>query len=167
MFIVSGILIDRYGVKLVYGVATVWWSIAARLHAAAGSAWSLGAFRFLLGAAESANFVAAEKVAAEWYPPKERGTLNGFVQAATVTGALITPPVVVWLAERYGWRAAFMFTCSLGLFWVLAWAWLYHFPARHPRITAAELIGRGKLVLSTRKLVMLAAAAAMPVGCCC
>jgi MFS transporter, ACS family, hexuronate transporter len=255
MFIVSGILIDRYGVKLVYGVATVWWSIAAMLHAAAGSAWGLGAFRFLLGAAESANFVAAEKVAAEWYPPRERGTLNGFVQAATVTGALITPPVVVWLAERYGWRAAFLFTGSLGLFWVLAWAWLYHFPARHPRITQAELqlvrggepteetktrfelarwlqflrfpqtwgllfariisdplwwfylfwmpkylteargltlvqmasvawipylaadagsllggwysgvlIGRGKLVLSARKLVMLAAAAAMPIG---
>jgi len=139
MFIVSGILIDRYGVKVVYGVATVWWSVAAMLHAAAGSAWGLGAFRFLLGTAESANFVAAEKVAAEWYPPRERGTLNGLVQAATVMGALVTPPVVVSLSHLYGWRAAFLFTGSLGLFWVVAWAWLYHAPSRHPRITPREL----------------------------
>lgn len=139
MFIVSGVLIDRYGVKLIYGVATVWWSLAAMMHATAGSAWGLGAFRLLLGAGESANFVAAEKVAAEWYPPGERGTLNGLVQAAAVTGALITPPVVVWLAQKYGWRAAFLFTGSLGLFWVIAWVWLYHFPTRHPRITREEL----------------------------
>lgn len=139
MFIVSGILIDRYGVKLVYGVATVWWSVAAMLHATASSALGFGVFRFLLGTAESANFVAAEKVAAEWYPPKERGTLNGLVQAASVTGALITPPVVVWLSLRYGWRAAFFFTGSLGLFWAVAWVRLYHFPTRHPRITDEEL----------------------------
>jgi MFS transporter, ACS family, aldohexuronate transporter len=139
MFIVSGVLIDRYGVKLVYGVATVWWSLAAMLHAAASSAFGFGAFRFLLGAAESANFVGAQKVAAEWYPPEERGTMNGLVQAATVTGALITPPAVVYLAQKYGWRAAFLFTGSLGLFWVIAWVWMYHFPARHPRLGDEEL----------------------------
>ncbi|MCI0391628.1 MAG: MFS transporter [Acidobacteria bacterium] len=140
MFIVSGILIDRYGVKMVYAVATAWWSIAAMLHAVASSAMGLGVFRFLLGTAESANFVGAEKVAAEWYPPKDRGTLNGLVQAGTVTGALITPPIVVWLSERYGWRAAFLFTGSLGLFWVIAWLAIYHLPERHPRITEEELL---------------------------
>jgi ACS family hexuronate transporter-like MFS transporter len=139
MYIVSGLLIDRYGVKLIYGAATVWWSVAAMLHATASSAFGFGVFRFLLGTAESANFVAAEKVAAEWYPPKERGTLNGLVQAATVTGALITPPVVVLLSLRYGWRAAFLFTGSLGLIWAVAWVRLYHLPQHHPRITEEEL----------------------------
>lgn len=139
MYIVSGLLIDRYGVKLIYGAATIWWSIAAMLHATASSTFGLGVFRFLLGTAESANFVAAEKVAAEWYPPKERGTLNGLVQAATVTGALITPPVVVWLSLRYGWRAAFLFTGSLGLIWAIAWVRFYHLPEHHPRITEEEL----------------------------
>lgn len=139
MYIVSGLLIDRYGVKLIYGAATTWWSIAAMLHATASSTFGLGVFRFLLGTAESANFVAAEKVAAEWYPPKERGTLNGLVQAATVTGALITPPVVVWLSLSYGWRAAFLFTGSLGLIWAIAWMRFYHLPENHPRITEEEL----------------------------
>lgn len=139
MYIGSGLLIDRYGVKLIYGIATVWWSIAAMLHATAHSALSLGIFRFLLGAGESANFIAAEKVAAEWYPPRERGTLNGLVQAGAVTGAIVTPPVVVFLMLQYGWRVAFLATGSLGIFWVIAWWRLYHLPEHHPRITREEL----------------------------
>jgi ACS family hexuronate transporter-like MFS transporter len=139
MFIVAGLLIDRYGTKLVYGAAAVWWSVAAMLHAAAGSAFGFGAARFLLGTAESANFVGAQKVAAEWFPPRDRGTLNGWVQAGTVTGAVLTPPAVIWMADRWGWRAAFLFTGSLGLVWAVAWFWFYHLPEHHPRISPAEL----------------------------
>jgi MFS transporter, ACS family, hexuronate transporter len=139
MFIVSGLLIDRYGTKLIFGAAAAWWSVAAMLHAVAGSAFGFGVFRFLLGAAESANFVGAQKVAAEWFPPQDRGTLNGWVQAGTVTGALVTPPLVVWLAAAYGWRAAFVVTGAVGLLWVVAWWRFYHLPEQHPRITPAEL----------------------------
>lgn len=147
MFILAGLLIDRYGTKLVYGVAAAWWSVAAMLHAAAGSALGFGVFRFLLGTAESANFVAAQKVAAEWFPPKDRGTLNGWVQAGSVTGAVITPPAVIWMADRWGWRAAFLFTGALGLLWVLAWFSCYHLPEKHPLITEAEraLINGGEM----------------------
>lgn len=139
MYIVAGILLDRYGTKLVFGIAALWWSLAAMLHAAVSSAFGFGAMRFLLGTAESANFVAAQKVAAEWFPPRDRGTLNGLVQAGTVTGAILTPPLVVWLAASYGWRAAFLITGALGLLWVVIWLWFYHLPAAHPRITADEL----------------------------
>lgn len=139
MYIVAGLLIDRYGTKLIYGVAAVWWSLAAMLHAATSSVLGFSTVRFLLGTAESANFVAAQKVAAEWFPPKDRGTLNGLVQAGTVTGAIITPPVVIWLADRWGWRSAFLFTGALGLVWAVAWFWFYHLPEHHPRISAGEL----------------------------
>lgn len=139
MYIGAGLLLDRYGTKIVFGIAAVWWSLAAMLHGVASSALGFGGFRFLLGTAESANFVAAQKVAAEWFPPKDRGTLNGWVQAGTVTGAIITPPMVVWLADRYGWRAAFLFTGALGLLWTMAWFWFYHLPEKHPNISAEEL----------------------------
>jgi ACS family hexuronate transporter-like MFS transporter len=139
MYIGAGLLLDRYGTKLVFGVAALWWSLAAMLHGVASTAFGFGAFRFLLGTAESANFVGAQKVAAEWFPPKDRGTLNGWVQAGTVTGAIITPPAVIWLADRYGWRSAFLFTGALGLIWAIAWFWFYHLPENHPNISADEL----------------------------
>lgn len=139
MFIVAGLLIDRYGTKFIYGAAAAWWSVAAMLHSTAGSALGFGVWRFLLGVAESANFVGAQKVAAEWFPPKDRGTLNGWVQAGTVTGAVITPPAVIWIAQHWGWRTAFLFTGALGVIWVLAWIWFYQLPQQHPRISAEEL----------------------------
>jgi ACS family hexuronate transporter-like MFS transporter len=139
MFIGAGLLIDRYGTKLIYGVAAVWWSVAAMLHALVSSTFGFGAFRFLLGTAESANFVGAQKVAAEWFPPRDRGTLNGLVQAGSVTGAVITPPLVIWMADQWGWRSAFLFTGALGLIWAIAWFWFYHLPEQHPRVSKEEL----------------------------
>ena len=46
---VSGPLIDRLGTRLGYALTMLWWSAAAALHALTRGAWSLGAFRFLLG----------------------------------------------------------------------------------------------------------------------
>lgn len=139
MFIGAGLLIDRYGTKLIFGVAAVWWSVAAMSHALAATALGFGAFRFLLGTAESANFVGAQKVAAEWFPPKDRGILNGLVQAGSVTGAVITPPLVIWLANHWGWRSAFLLTGALGLLWAWVWFRFYHLPEQHPRVSAEEL----------------------------
>ncbi len=139
MFIFAGLLIDRWGVKLVYGAATAWWSIAEILHALVHSSIGLGVSRFLLGIGESFNFIAATAVASEWYPPKERALLNGLANAAAVTGAIITPPLVVWLALQWGWRAAFVVTGLFGFVWLAGWLVLYHLPEKHPWITKEEL----------------------------
>ena len=139
MYVVAGVIIDRWGVKLVYGAATVWWSIAAILHAAVHSAIGLGIYRFLLGVGESFNFIAATAVASEWYPPKDRAMLSGLANAAAVTGAIVSPPLVVWLMLQWGWRAAFIVTGALGFVWLIGWMALYHLPERHPRITPEEL----------------------------
>jgi len=138
-YIIAGIIIDRWGVKIAYGGAMAWWSIAAILNAFARSVWGLGSFQFLLGVGESFNFIAAQKVAAEWYPPKERALLNGLSNAAAVVGAIITPPLVVWLMHLWNWRIAFVVTGAMGLLWLIPWYFLYYSPAKHPRITSQEL----------------------------
>ena len=69
---VSGPLIDRLGTRLGYALTMLWWSAAAALHAFTRGAWSLGAFRFLLGMGEAGNWPAGVKVVAEWFPAEER-----------------------------------------------------------------------------------------------
>src|ERR1700730_7672635 len=59
---VSGPLIDRFGTRLGYGLCVAWWSISAILHAFSRGAFSLGAFRFLLGMGEPGNWQALVKV---------------------------------------------------------------------------------------------------------
>lgn len=139
MYVVSGVIVDRWGTRIGLGVFMVWWSVANMLHAFVNNALQLGFFRFLLGAGESGNFMAATKATSEWFPAKERAFVNGLVNAGAAVGAIVSGPTIVWLYLRYGWRSTFVITGALGLVWMCAWLYFYYLPQRHPRITQEEL----------------------------
>ena len=138
MYIVWGLIIDRWGTRIALATSMTWWSVANAAHALAQGAFGLGVFRALLGIGESGNFLAAEKAISEWFPPKERGFANGLVNAAAATGAILAPPVIVWIFSLWGWRAAFVVTGSLGLVWMFFWLRWYWIPAQHARVTQQE-----------------------------
>jgi ACS family hexuronate transporter-like MFS transporter len=138
MYIVWGLVIDRWGTRTALAVSMVWWSLANAGHAVARGAVGLGVFRALLGIGESGNFLAAEKAISEWFPPKERGFANGLVNAAAATGAVLAPPLIVWIFQLWGWRPAFVITGALGFVWMAFWLRWYWVPALHPRVTAEE-----------------------------
>jgi len=138
MYVVSGIIVDRFGTRLSLFAFMAWWSVSNMLHAFATTGMHLGAFRFLLGIGESGNFMAAFKVTSEWYPPKERALVNGLVQAGAAVGAIIATPLVTWIALTWGWRPAFVVTGAFGLVWLALWWAIYYLPAEHPFITEAE-----------------------------
>ena len=141
-FLVAGKFIDRFGTRIGYAVAIVWWSLAAGLHALARTPFQLGFWRFMLGFGEAGNFPAAIKAVAEWFPKKDRAFATGVFNAGTNVAATIGPPVFVTLNAAYGWRAAFVITSATGLIWVVLWLLMYRKPpgleqeeqAREPRV---------------------------------
>ncbi len=137
-FIFAGRITDWLGTRVSLAAFIVWWSVANIMTSLSRSAFSLGAFRFLLGIGEPGNYTAAPKAVSEWFPPKERALVVGIYTAGATLGATIAPPVIAVLATRWSWRAAFVLTGSLGLLWVIPWLWLYQRPEKHPRITPAE-----------------------------
>jgi ACS family hexuronate transporter-like MFS transporter len=139
MFTVAGVVMDWLGTRLGYAISIAWWSVAAMAHALARGAISFGAARFLLGAGEAGNFPAAIKAVAEWFPKRERALATGVFNAGPTVGAVIAPPLIVWLTLRWGWRAAFIFTGALGFLWLFFWLAVYRLPGRHPWITSDEL----------------------------
>lgn len=139
MYIGSGILVDRWGTRVSLAVFIVWWSIANMLHGFARSATQLGLFRFLLGVGEPGNFMTAVRVTSEWFPPKEKALVLGFVNAGAAVGAIIAAPLVAWITLSYGWRVAFVATGALGFIWLIAWLLFYRLPAQHPWISKEEL----------------------------
>ena len=139
MMMVSGNLIDRLGTRLGYALAMIWWSLAAMAHALARGAFSFGVARFFLGAGEAGNFPAAIKTVAEWFPPRERALATGIFNAGTNVGAVLAPPLVVWLTLKWGWQEAFIFTGALGFIWLAFWLLIYRQPAQHANLTAQEL----------------------------
>jgi MFS transporter, ACS family, hexuronate transporter len=125
---VSGVLIDRLGTKLGYALCILWWSIATLLHVFASGVWSLGAFRFLLGVGEAGNWPAGVKVVAEWFPEKERALASGIFNSGSAVGAILAPPLIVWIVLRQGWKTAFLFVGASGLLWLALWWFIYQTP---------------------------------------
>lgn len=137
-FLFMGKLIDRFGTKIGYAVAIVWWSLAAAGHALSRGALGLGVWRALLGLGEAGNFPAAIKSVAEWFPKKDRALATGIFNAGTNVASMIGPPIFVWMVQHYGWRDCFLITGGLGFVWVVLWLLHYQLPAKHPRVNQAE-----------------------------
>jgi ACS family hexuronate transporter-like MFS transporter len=125
----SGGVIDRLGTKIGYALCVGVWSAAAALHALARGAFSLGAYRFLLGIGEAGNWPGAVKVVSEWFPKKERALASGIFNSGSAVGAILGPPVVGLLVLHLGWQSAFLFVGLTGFIWMVAWFFLYRTPA--------------------------------------
>jgi MFS transporter, ACS family, hexuronate transporter len=137
--LVSGRLIDKFGSKVGYALAITVWSLAGMATSLARSAFGFGVARAALGLGEAANFPAAIKTVAEWFPKKERALTTGIFNAGTNVGAVIAPLTVPWIAIHWGWQWAFVLTGALGFLWLLFWLPNYRKPEAQPRLSQSEL----------------------------
>jgi ACS family hexuronate transporter-like MFS transporter len=126
---VSGPLVDRLGTRIGYALCMAWWSISAILHMLARGAWSLGAYRFLLGMGEAGNWPAGLKVVSEWFPESERALASGMFNSGSAIGAILAPPLVAWILLQFGWQWAFAAVGAAGLIWLAIWWPVYYTPA--------------------------------------
>ena len=133
-----GRVIDKFGTRISYAVAIVVWSLAGCFHAAARGPLGFGIARFFLGLGESANFPAAIKATAEWFPVKERALATGIFNAGSNVGAVVSPIIVTCVTVAYGWQAAFIITGALGLVWMVFWLLFYRIPKDAKKLSRAE-----------------------------
>lgn len=133
-----GRFIDWVNTRRGFVVSVVGWSLAGIAHAFGGSVLSFSIFRFALGATEAGSFPASVKTVAEWFPEKERTIATGIFNMGAGLGAVVAPPIVVFITHHFGWRVAFIATGLAGFIWVLAWLLLYHPLDKHPMVTAQE-----------------------------
>jgi MFS transporter, ACS family, hexuronate transporter len=108
------------------------------LHATARSVYQLAAFRFLLGLGEAGNWPGAAKVAAEWFPVRERAFAMGIFNSGASIGALVAPPLIVWVALTFGWRYAFFIGAILSSIVMVIWFFFYQTPDKHPTLSDEE-----------------------------
>jgi ACS family hexuronate transporter-like MFS transporter len=136
--LISGRVIDKIGTKLGYLLATTLWSIAAIGHAFVTSTLGFIVARSALGITESANFPAAIKTVAEWFPKKERALATGIFNSGTNIGAVLAPLTVPYITVAWGWEWAFVITGAIGFIWVVLWLKHYEIPAKHKKLLKPE-----------------------------
>ncbi len=116
-----GWLLDRFGVRLVYGAAVALWSVAGMAHALAADAAQFITARVVLVAAEASNTPAAVKCAAQYMTLRQRSQAIGIVNTAPNLGNILAPLLVIPFAAAFGWQAAFLVTGGLGFLWLACW----------------------------------------------
>jgi ACS family hexuronate transporter-like MFS transporter len=129
MLPIAGRLLDELGVRLGYAIAVSIWGLASLSHAFARNFAQFAVARFGLGIGEAANFPAAIKTVADWFPPKERALATGIFNSGSNMGAIIAPMLVQFVAVRWGWRPTFLVTGALDGLWLIAWLSLFRKPA--------------------------------------
>ena len=134
-----GRMIDRVGTRKGLGGAFVVWNVASIAHALVQSLSMFMGFRFILGVAESAMFPSGIKAMTDWFPRKERAFATGIFNAGSNLGAVLAPLLGVALATKFGWRACFIITGSVGIIWVFFWRQMYRAPSEHPKVSESEL----------------------------
>ena len=158
----AGRIVDKMGTKKGFTWAIIIWSIAAILHAFAipiGGALEVNVnttlgwlgitalpisvigfmfARLLLGIGESANFPAAIKATAEYFPKKERSLATGIFNSGSNIGAILAPIVVLWISGIWGWEMAFISIGLSGFIWLIFWWMYYEKPEKQKRLSVAE-----------------------------
>ena len=121
MFTLGGVLIDRYGSRLGLAFSVGFWSFATLLHSLSANVFHFGFFRFLLGLGEGGCFPGAIKAVMEWVPKSKHALANGIAIGGSAIGAVIAPPLCVYLLGIVGWRSVFLVTGGFGFIWLIAW----------------------------------------------
>jgi ACS family hexuronate transporter-like MFS transporter len=150
-----GWLMDRWGVRFGLAGAVLWWSIATGAQSITRSGVQLGITRFWMGTGECGNYSGGMKAIFRLFAPGERTLAIGIFNSGSMIGATLAPPLVVFLAQRYGFRAAFMVPALLGILWVPFWFFLYRDGAREQSAAPATISLRALLAHSSAWAVML------------
>ncbi len=155
---VCGYVVDFLGLKAGFALFAVLWSAANCLHGFASGWMSLAFFRGLLGLTEAAAIPSGIKAVGEWFPSKERSVAVGWFNAGTSLGAMLAPPLVIYVQLQYNWKAAFFVTGALGLVFAALWWFFYRSPQQHAFITDEERV----YITSGQKAPMLDAEGRAP-----
>ncbi|MCW8999352.1 MAG: NarK family nitrate/nitrite MFS transporter, partial [Kangiellaceae bacterium] len=140
--IAIGILVDKFGPRIVYSCLLVTSSFICLGFATATSYEALALFRFLLGFV-GAGFVIGIRLVGEWFPAKQvgvaEGIYGGWGNFGSAAGAMTLPTIALLFGGDDGWRYA------LGLTGVLAGAYGLFF------YTAARNTPKGSTYFKPKK----------------
>jgi MFS transporter, ACS family, glucarate transporter len=168
----TGRLGDRYGSRRVLTRIVLWWSAFTVIT---GCVWSflytvefgpislifdtfvlLVLIRFLFGAGEAGAIPNAARVIKIWFPPTERGRMQGFMQASMHVGATAAPMAAAWIIDLANWRWTFYLFGAVGVLWTACFYWWFRDqPAAHSAVNAAEIeiIGTSHVPVQAHEVV--------------
>ena len=134
----SGLLLDRFGVRLVGRVSTILWSIASFAAAISTGIGVFFAARLLLGIGEAPTFPANAKAIGYWFPKTERSLATAIFDAAAKFAIAIGVPLIGILLLHFGWRWSFAATGFISLLYFVLFYRFYRNPSEDKSLALPE-----------------------------
>ncbi|XP_021753956.1 probable anion transporter 3, chloroplastic [Chenopodium quinoa] len=149
--VIGGAIADRLGGARVMAWGAGLWSLATLLTpwAANHSAATLLAVRALFGLAEGVAFPSMNILLSRWFPIHERARAVGISMAGFQLGNVVGLCLTPILMSVVGISGPFVLFSSLGLLWLVAWAYGVGSDPRNSRFVSkleVQLIEAGKAV---------------------
>jgi MFS family permease len=102
-----GVLLDRYGPRLVDSALLLVAASGALVFALADGVWTLLVGRALIGLGVALALIAGLKAVVQWFPPQRIALANGFYVMLGALGAVSATGPAEVLVQSVGWRGLF------------------------------------------------------------
>ncbi len=139
----GGYLLDKFGSRLVYGVALIGWSVVTMFQGTiflvASPFLLLLTLRLLMGAIEAPAFPANSRLSVQWFPEKERGFVTSIYQSAQYISLGLVTPLMTWILHSLSWHYVFYFIGLIGVGIGMAWLKYVKDPVAHPKVSSEEI----------------------------
>jgi MFS family permease len=119
--LLSGWLIDRYNVLLVFAAGFALWSTATALTGLSRGFAALFVLRLVLGVGESVAYPSYSKIIASGFPERQRGAANALIDVGCKLGPATGMIVGGLILVRFGWRMVFLSIGIASLAWLIPW----------------------------------------------
>ncbi|WP_392559141.1 MFS transporter [Orbus mooreae] len=143
-----GYILDRVGIRKLYGGAIILWSVFTFLMGLASHHWfttvtasfaMLMVCRGLIGIAEAPSFPSNTKIIATWFPSQERARATALYSSGQYIGLATLTPVLSLIVANYGWEMSFYVSGGVGIIFGLIWLIKYREPFESKNANQAEL----------------------------
>jgi DHA2 family multidrug resistance protein len=150
----TGWLAGRFGIKYVFFISVVGFTVASALCGVATSLAQMVIYRLLQGTCGAALVPLSQSVLLQINPPHRHAQAMSVWGMGVILGPIIGPALGGWLTDQYNWRWVFFINVPAG---VLAAAGILVFirETRHGRREGFDFFGFATLSLAIGALQML------------
>lgn len=104
----AGMLLDRFGARLLLTLSVLISGLGTLLFATATHGWELGIARLLMGIGSPFAFLGALFLASRWFSHRYFALIAGFVQLGAAIGSIVGGGPLAILINHLGWRSGML-----------------------------------------------------------
>ncbi|MGH7095654.1 MAG: DHA2 family efflux MFS transporter permease subunit, partial [Stellaceae bacterium] len=150
----TGWLAGRFGIKYVFLISVIGFTIASAMCGAAASLTQMVAYRLFQGICGAALVPLSQSVLLHINPPEQHGRAMAVWGMGVILGPIIGPALGGWLTDDYSWRWVFYINLPVGIL-AAAGIMIFIHDTRHGQRDAFDFFGFATLSVAIGALQML------------